>query len=151
MGDLLQPWHIMVLLIIASFFVFPAVLYILTLSSTLNKCSPTSRTLEPGMLWLLLVPFLNLVWNFFVVLGMAKSLSNEFGLRNTPVSDPTPGQSIGIAMSICGACSIIPILGIAAWLAQLVLWGVYWANVAEFSRLLDQVPMANAMRDPGIR
>jgi hypothetical protein len=95
------------------------------------------------MLWLLLVPFVNLVWHFFVVLGMAKSLNNEFRLRNLPLADPTPGQSIGLPMCICGACSIIPILGVVASLVFLVLWIVYWAKIAEFSRLLDQASMAN--------
>jgi len=143
MGDLLQPWHLMVLLIVACFFLLPAIFYILTLTCTLNKCSSTSKALEPGMLWLLLVPFVNLVWHFFVVLGMAKSLNNEFRLRNLPLADPTPGQSIGLPMCICGACSIIPILGVVASLVFLVLWIVYWAKIAEFSRLLDQASMAN--------
>jgi len=114
MGDLLQPWHLMVLLVVAGFLLLPAIFYILTLSRALDKCSPASRTLEQGMLWLLLVPFVNLVWHFFVVLGMAKSLNNEFRLRNMPLADPAPGQSIGIPMCICGACSIIPILGVVA-------------------------------------
>jgi hypothetical protein len=151
MGDLLQPWHLLVLLIVPGFFcLVPAIFYILTLSRALNKCSPASRTLEPGMLWLLLVPFVNLVWHFFVVLGMAKSLSNELRLRNIPVADPTPGQSIGIAMCVCGACTIIPILGIIAALALLVLWIVYWAKIAEFSRILDQTPMTNPMQGASI-
>ncbi len=145
MGDLLQPWHIMLLLIVACFFLVPTILYILTLSRALNKCSPASRTLEPGMLWLLLVPFVNLIWNFFVVLGMAKSLNNEFRLRNAPVVDPTPGQSIGIAMSVCGASRIIPLLGLIAIPAHLVLWIVYWVKIAEFSRMLDLPPMVNVM------
>jgi hypothetical protein len=145
MGDLIQPWHMMVLLIVASFFLFvPAIFYILTLTHALNKCSPMSRTIEPGMLWLLLVPLVNLVWHFFVVLGMSKSLNNEFRLRNMPVADPTPGQSIGIPMCICGACTIIPGLGVVAWLARLVLWIVYWAKIAEFSHILDQTSTANA-------
>jgi hypothetical protein len=150
MGDLLQPWHLMVLFIVACFFLLPVVFYILALSRALNKCSPASRTIDPAMLWLLLVPFVNLVWNFFVVLGMAKSLSNEFRLRNLPVSDPTPGQSIGIAMCICAACTIIPILGTVAWLACLVLWIVYWVKIAEFSRILDQPPIINPMQGASI-
>jgi hypothetical protein len=92
------------------------------------------------MLWLLLVPVVNLVWHFFVVNGMAKSLSNEFRARNMPNMDPNPGQSIGIAMCVCAACGIIPVLGFFAGIAYLVLWVVYWAKIAEFSRILEQVP-----------
>jgi hypothetical protein len=154
MGDLLQPWHLMVLSVVGCFFLFflllPAVFYILTLTRALNKCSSSSKTIEPGMLWLLLVPFVNIVWHFFVVLGMAKSLNNEFRLRNMQLADPMPGQSIGIAMCICGTCSIIPLLGVVAGLAFLVLWIVYWAKIAEFSRLLDQASMANATPNASI-
>ena len=117
-----------------------AVLYILTLSRALNKCHPASRTIQPGMLWLLLIPFFNLIWNFFVVLGMAKSLGNEFRLRNVPNVDPEPGKTIGMAMAICGACSIIPLVNILTGLVYLVLWIVYWVKIYGFSQMLDQVP-----------
>lgn len=142
MGDLLQPWHLLVLFVLfIPLFLLPAIFYVLTLSRVLTKCSPASVTIEPGMLWLLLFPVVNLVWHFFVVTGMAKSLGNEFRTRNIPSLDPAPGQSIGIAMCVCGACSIIPLLGFFAALACLVLWIVYWAKIAEFSRMLDRVPM----------
>lgn len=120
-----------------------AILYILTLSRALQKCSPASRTLEPGMLWLLLIPLFNLIWNFFVVLGMAKSLGNEFRLRNISNVDPEPGKTIGMAMAICGACSIIPLVNILTGLAYLVLWIVYWVKIYGFSQILDQVPASS--------
>jgi hypothetical protein len=115
-----------------------AVFYIQTLSRALNKCSPASRTFQPGTLWLLLIPFFNVIWNFFVVLGIAKSLGNEFRFRNIPNGDPEPGKSIGLAMAICGACSIIPLLGLLAALPFLVLWIVYWIKISGFSETLDR-------------
>ncbi len=54
MGDLLQPWHILLLLFVGCILLVPVIFYILTLQGALNKCSTESRTLEPGMLWLLL-------------------------------------------------------------------------------------------------
>lgn len=143
MGDLFQPMHLIVLFlfIILPILLVPAIFYILTLSRALGKCSRASVTLEPGMLWLLLVPFVNLIWHFFVVLGMAKSLGNEFRARNMQGVEPEPGQAIGLAMCICGACSIIPLLGMLTGLAHLVLWIVYWVKIAEYSRMLDQAPI----------
>jgi hypothetical protein len=151
MGDLFQPTHLLILIFVFSlFFLLPFIFYILTLTRALAKCSATSITIEPGMLWLLLVPFVNMVWHFFVVIGMAKTLSNEFRLRNIPNMEPMPGQSIGIAMCVCGACGIIPFLGIFASLAGFVLWIVYWAKIAEFSRILDQVPLPSGEQFPRI-
>ncbi len=151
MGELLQPWHLIVLFFIfLPLFLLPAIFYILTLSRALTKCSPAFVTIEPGMLWLLLVPFVNLVWHFFVVLGMAKSLGNEFRARNIQGVEPEPGQPIGIAMCVCGACGIIPVLGLLAGLAYLVLWIVYWAKIAEYSRMLDRVPTQGQWQSPAI-
>ena len=116
------------------------IVYIAFLSGVLRKCSPASRTMEPGMVWLLLVPLLNVVWNFLVVTALARSLGNEFRLRNIPTDNPEPGKSIGIAMCVCGACSIIPIVNIIAALPNLILWIMYWVKMAEYARRLDQVP-----------
>jgi type IV pilus assembly protein PilA len=119
------------------------IFYILTLYRALNKCSASSRTIEPGLVWLLLIPLFNLVWHFFVVLGLAKSLGNEFRARNAPNIDLEMGKSIGIAMCVCRVCVFIPILGILALPAYLVLWIIYWVKIAEFSRRLDQLPAAD--------
>jgi type IV pilus assembly protein PilA len=116
------------------------IFYLLTLSRALSKCSITSRTIQPGMVWLLLVPLVNLVWQFFVVIGLADSLDNEFRARGIQNVELKPGKAIGIAMCVCGVCAFIPILGILAFLVHLVLWIIYWSKIAEFSRRLDQVP-----------
>jgi hypothetical protein len=138
MGDLLQPVHLLVLFFFFGvLFLLPAIFYILTLQGTLNKCAPISRTLDPGMVWLYIVPLVNLVFHFFIVIGMAKSLRNEFNRRGLPVAEAQPGYSIGIAMCICACCSIIPLLGLLAAIAHLVLWIMYWVKIAEYSRMLE--------------
>ena len=151
MGELLQPWHlIIVTLLFGLFFLLPAIFYILTLQKALNKCAPASRTLEPSMVWLLIVPLVNIVFHFFIVFGIAKTLRNEFNRRGALVANPTPGQSIGLPMCICGCCSIIPILGVLAGFAFLILWIIYWAKIAEFSRMLDVAPYMAPNIAPGI-
>jgi hypothetical protein len=112
------------------------IVYIAFLSRVLSKCSQSSRTMQPGMAWLLLVPLVNIIWNFLVVSALAKSLGNEFRLRNIPLSDPEPGKGLGIAMCVCAACGIVPILNIVAIIPHLVLWIVYWVKIADFSRRL---------------
>src|SRR5208282_5729186 len=113
--------------------VLAEIFYILALRRALERCSPTSRTMDPGMVWLLIVPFVAQVWNFFVVLNIAKSLGNEFRLRGIPNADPEPGKMIGLAMSVCGVVALIPKLipslvglTIPAIVAHLVLLVFYW-------------------------
>jgi len=82
---------------------------------------------------------------------MAKSLGNEFRARNAHDVEPEPRKSIGIAMAVCAICSVIPIVGIAAGLAYLVLWILYWVKMAEFSRKLDATSATGGMPlSPGI-
>jgi hypothetical protein len=107
--------------------------------------------MDPGMVWLLIVPIVAQVWMFFVVLNIAKSLGNEFRLRGIPTGDPEPGKMIGLAMSVCGAAALIPRLlpslafvTIPALLAHLVLLIFYWTKINGFSRMLDWRPAAAA-------
>lgn len=118
-----------------------AIFYILTLSRALQKCSPASRTMEPNMVWLLLIPLFNIVWSFLVVIALGKSLGNEFRLRNLPSPGPDPGRGIGLAMCVCGACGIIPLIGLIPSFIGFVLWIVYWIKISEFSRMLDNPPL----------
>jgi hypothetical protein len=112
------------------------IVYLAFLAGVLRKCSPQSQTMKPGMVWLSLVPIFNIVWVFFVVSAIANSLGNEFRLRSVPVDDPKPGKSIGIAMAVSAVCSIVP----GVILVHLVLWIVYWVQIARFSRRLDVSP-----------
>jgi hypothetical protein len=141
MGYFIQPWHLMVLFFFFGiFFLIPAIFYILTLQKALNQCAPISRTMEPALVWLLLIPFVHLIFSFFVVLAIANSLANEFARRGIPLSDPQPGKAIGLAMSICGCCVVVPLLGSVAIFAFLVLWIIYWVKIADYSRRLSIFP-----------
>jgi hypothetical protein len=137
MQELFSPVHIIILMIVAGFLFLPVIFYCITLYKALTKCAPESRTLEPGLVWLYVIPVVNLVFGFFIVFGLAKSLRNEFTRRGLMIVDPTPGQAIGIAMCICACCSIVPFIGFLAAIAHLVLWIVYWVKIAGYSRDLD--------------
>ena len=119
----------------------PMVFYLLTLQKALSRCAPERRTLLPGQVWLLLIPFFNLVWNFFVVSRVASTLANEFRARKLPV-ESEPGKAIGLAYSILFASCVVPILGFVAVVAGVVCWVIYWVKIAEFSaRLATTAPV----------
>src|SRR5580658_3321228 len=134
MGLLFHTVHLGIVFFCFFLFLIPAIFYLLTLQNALAKCPLGSRTMEPGMVWLLLIPLFHLVWQFFVVMALGNSLGNEFRRRGIPCPDPLPGQSIGMAMCICGCCGIIPIINLLALPAAFVLWIIYWVKIAEFSR-----------------
>ena len=70
-----------------------------------------------------MVPLFNLVWQFIVVLNMAKSLAAEFQKRGM-AEDPNPGQTLGLVMGIgnlvCGPVGAI-------------CWIIYWVKIVGYS------------------
>ncbi len=111
----------------------PMIFYILTLQKALKRCAPENQAMAPGMVWLMLVPLVNLVWHFFVVGNMSKSLNAEFQKRGIS-EEPEPGKKLGIIMCVLFCCSIIPLLGSLCALAGLICWIMYWLKIAEFSK-----------------
>jgi hypothetical protein len=109
------------------------ILYLLTLQKALSRCSPESRAMSPGLVWLMLIPCFNLVWQFFVVINIAKSLKAEFTKRGLPIEDK-PGQTIGLIMCIAPFVSWIPFVGCIASIAQIVCFIMYWVKVAGWSK-----------------
>jgi heme/copper-type cytochrome/quinol oxidase subunit 2 len=112
------------------------IFFILTLQKALNRCSPENRAMQPGMIWLLLIPLFNIVWIFFVVINMAKSLGSEFTKRGI-AADPEPGKTLGLAYAILAICSAIPFVGFLAGIGCLVCFIMYWVKIAGYSKQLD--------------
>src|ERR1035441_5415872 len=87
-----------IVLIVFAILLVPFIFYLLTLQKALNRCSPECRAMSPGMVWLMFIPLFHIVWQFFVVLNVAKSLDAEFQKRGI-AEDRSPGQTIGLIRS----------------------------------------------------
>ena len=129
-----------IILIVSMILMIPTVFYLITLQKALSRCRPENRTLAPGLVWLLLIPFFSMIWHFFIVSGLSETLSREYAARGeTAVGDQ--GRSIGLAMCILNACSLVPYLGSLCALAGFVCWILYWVRIAEYSSHLLQAPV----------
>lgn len=139
----------MLSILIGLIFLIPIIFFILTLQRAFERCAPAHRAMTPGLVWLLLIPLFNLIWNFMVVTNLAKSLEREYRSRNIPAQLES-AKSIGLAWAILSCCSIIPVLGLLAALAGFVVWIVYWVKIAGLSQAL-LAPIAepgSIMSDP---
>jgi len=123
-------------LVLFAILLIPAIFYLMTLQKTLNRCSPENRAMNPGLVWLMFIPFFNLIWHFMIVLNMTKSLAAEFQKRGL-AEEPKPGQNLGLAMCILACTGIIPILGALGSLGALVCWILYWVKIAGYSKKLE--------------
>jgi len=98
------------------------------------------RKQEPGLVWLLLIPCFNFVWNFFVYLQLADSYQAYFAsVGRTDVGDC--GKGIGLGYAICIACCIVPCLNLLAAPAALVLLIIYLVKAMD---LKSQIPSQGA-------
>lgn len=107
----------------------PLVFFLLTVRGALLACATESRRMEPDLVWLQLIPFFGLVWQFFVVTAVADSLEAEYRRRGLPAG-PDPGRSLGLAMCVLSVCGIVPFVGVLTLPASLVCLVLYWMRIA---------------------
>jgi hypothetical protein len=125
--------------------------FLLTLKKALSRVSPRNRQMEPGMVWLMLIPCVNIVWQFVVAVKVPDSLRNEF--RDRGQDDGSDyGKGIALAQAVLGLVGgvvsnvasraqpdvrglgtcVSGVLG----LVGLVLFILFWVKVSNYSNQL---------------
>jgi len=115
-----------------------AVFYCLTLSKALQQVRSGNRDMEPGQVWLVLIPLFNLYWNFKIASDIPSSLRREFRERGMGRSGEDYGAGVGKWYAICCILGFVPIVNYVSGLAQLVLWIIFWIKIAGFSKELRE-------------
>jgi hypothetical protein len=132
-------------------FLIPMIFFLLTQQNTLKAIHPSNRTMNPGEVWLQLIPLFGLVWQFIVVSRISDSIRRELNNNQTafsfedssvPASDSTyssarPTYDIGMAYCVLFCCSIIPVLGGFTSIAGIICWIIYWVKLGEQKRILE--------------
>ncbi len=104
------------------------IVIIVLLSGCLSKIPPEHREMEPGMVWLLLIPCFDIVWNFFVFIKIPKSFQRYFAAQGrTEFGDC--GEQIGLWYSICFVGCMVPYVNAVAGIALLVLLIIFLVKV----------------------
>lgn len=128
------------LLVVGGFLFVIEIFFLLTLSRALGRCRPMNRTMSPGQVWLMFLPFFNMVWQFFVVLRVPESIQKEFLYRGRKRGTTSAGK-VGLIMCVSSLFIWIPWLGLvsipylatALAVVYLVCWVVFWVKIAGFS------------------
>jgi hypothetical protein len=132
--------------------------YLLTLQKAVRRVSPCNRTMEPWMVWLMLVPCVNVVWQFQIATQVPRSLGNEFRSRRWGDGSDY-GRGIALTSCLVGIVGYVPVYGTTNFalrnhdyrvaligfgigglmgLVQLALFIWFWIKVATYSRQLAQ-------------
>ena len=109
-----------------------------SVKQTLLLMKKENRCILPNQVWFMLVPFLNIYWNFVVVRRLTDSLNNEFFDRKVAVEE-NPSQSKGywFAGSFLVFNFPLPLfVGFVAWIVSFICLILYWVKINEFKNLL---------------
>ncbi|MBL7717498.1 MAG: hypothetical protein JNL72_01575 [Flavipsychrobacter sp.] len=134
--------ELLIALLVCGLFLIPFILYLLTLQNTLKLISPQNRKMEPSMVWLMFIPFFNMVWHFIIVNRLADSLQDEYRHKAHP-AEPRPTYNMGLAMCILFCCTWIPLLGGLVSLGALIVWILYWVQVSGHRSKLQQLQFSS--------
>src|SRR5262245_3574040 len=73
---------IFMIVIVANVIAFVVLIYyLLTCKHCLERISPRLRTIEPGHVWLCLIPFFGVIWLIIMMFKITESLRREYRAR----------------------------------------------------------------------
>jgi cobalamin synthase len=113
-----------------------AVFFLLTLYRALSEVRPENRRMNPALVWLNLIPLVNLVWIFVTVIQLAESLVKEGRDRSANVGDG--GKRMGLLFAVLAVLSLAPVIGFAMGLIALMMMIIYWARISGFLTALKK-------------
>ena len=107
----------------------------------LNACSAENRKMEPGMVWLGMIPYFGIGWTFYAIMMIRDSLKLEFEHRNLQTSNKEFDFSLGLTACILMACFYvlwwIPILGVLLGIAAVIVTVLYLLKLKEYADILN--------------
>ncbi len=134
--ELLRPAHFLIFFYFFLFGFAVNILLVFLLYTDFERIPRNFRKLEPGLVWLLLIPCFNLVWNFFVIPKLSDSFKAYFdSIGDTSVGNC--GRDLGFGYCIVTAASAIPFVGCLTGIVSLVLLILFLIKANE---LKNRIP-----------
>ena len=140
---------IQILLLIA--ILIPAILFLLSQQRTLEAIATGNRSMNPGLVWLQLIPLLGQIWQFFVVIRISESIQRQFMSRQddsilgvpdaAAVEEFGKKPTFGIGIAYCTLSVIGLLINFVArgsslsglfTLSGMVCWIIYWVQLAGY-------------------
>ena len=112
----------------------------------LTEVPEEHRVLNPPLVFLNLVPCLNIIWVFIVVNGISRSYQNFFATLDDPHVKNQYGDCagrMGLAYAVLSLFSVVPYLGCLAFFPNLI---VFVLLVFKYNEMRKFALVANAMK-----
>jgi hypothetical protein len=120
-------------------FLVAIALYCLTLQRLLERIAPANRAMAPRGVWLMFVPFYNIVEDFFIIRGVTASLGAEARVNPALSGFRRFGAISGYGWCAAQVLALIPgHWGELASLVALLLWLWHWVFIGRALRRMAQ-------------
>jgi hypothetical protein len=146
------------MLIILAVVIIIQILFLLTLHRTMKEVRERNREVQPGMVWLTLIPLFGMIWIIILVTKIANSLRKEFEDRDWRTDGESFGRTVGLLYAWGGVASVVisiiqnvlqaadmapvamifGLLSLPVSLGILVCWIMYWVQISQYGRRLRE-------------
>lgn len=124
---------------IVAAFLLGIAFYCVTLQRFLEHVAPENRMMRPRAVWLMFMPFYNIIEDFFIIHGVTRSLRREAATNPALKELKGDGAFAGHGWAAGQVLSLVPNrIGEAAAFAALVLWLWHWAFIWRALKRLAQ-------------
>jgi len=113
-------------------------------SRVLTRVEPENRRMDPGQVWLNLIPVFNFVWLAVTVERVGESIRNELIARGRNRKSDGYGKTAGLTGLVLLATGIVPPVAVVTWPFALIYGIVYWVLLGGYARRLKQDDAAAA-------
>jgi hypothetical protein len=128
------------------------ILFLLNLHRTLNEVRERNREMQPGLVWLNLIPLFNIVWTIITVKKVSNSIEKEYEDRGWRTADEGFARTTGMIWAWGNVASLvlsiiqnaaqfadqapiamlISLLSLPVSLAILVCWIMFWVQTHQY-------------------
>ena len=143
----LNPQDLLPLGIAAIVNIVITILFCRSLIKTLSFIRSENKTIQPAIIWLLIVPVINYIVNFIVVFGMSKSIAEELKSRDFE-EEERPAFSSGLAFAILSLASLavvlfpipssLTVLVAVVGFSQIFFFVQYWMKIIWYKNILEK-------------
>ncbi len=122
-----------------------------TLTRVLGRVRPENRRMEPGEVWVNLIPIVNLVWAVVTVERVGESVRNELTARGAAKKKDGYGKTSGlIALVLVSVVPLVhPLAGVVTLPFAFIYGIVYWVQMNGYARRLLDEPLDPEPVDEG--
>lgn len=102
---------------------------------TQNQIPLSYRLAPAGLCWLILIPVIGYIFEWIMLPFILPNSIRQYKSNDPLVAAKANSlMGVGLAFVILPLLSVIPLVNISAWIAEFILWIVYWVKIVDIRK-----------------